>query len=60
MDICFLCVGKGMVELLLVDWVIIVNMVFEYGVIMGFFLVDKIIFDYLMLMGCEGKKVCCY
>lgn len=49
--------GDGLVDLFLVDCVIIVNMVLEYGVICGFFLVDEIIFGYLCLFGCLESMV---
>lgn len=42
-----------MVELFLVDRVIIVNMLSEYGAIMGFFSVDAEILKYLRITGCD-------
>lgn len=51
------CLGKGMLELILVDRVMIVNMFLEYGVIMGFFLVDCVFLDYLKMIGWDEKKV---
>lgn len=49
--------GVGLDYLLLVDCVIIVNMVSEYGVICGFFLVDQEIIVYLILFGCFFELV---
>lgn len=40
--------GIGIVNMSLVDCVMIVNMVFEYGVMMGFFLIDIVILGYFM------------
>lgn len=49
--------GFGVVEFLLVDCVIIVNMVFEYGVICGFFLVDVEVLVYMCLIGRDEKDI---
>lgn len=49
--------GLGVVELLFVDCVIIVNMVLEYGVICGFFLVDEEVLNYLCLIGCDFEYI---
>lgn len=49
--------GDGLDLLLLVDCVIIVNMLLEYGVICGFFLIDVVIFDYMCLSGCSEDQV---
>lgn len=35
----------------MVDCVIIVNMVFEYGVICGIFFIDDVVLDYLWFIG---------
>lgn len=47
--------GDGFVDLLFVDCVIIVNMVFEYGVICGIFLIDDEIINYLCLINCDEE-----
>lgn len=49
--------GEGIVSLLLLDCVIIGNMVLEYGVMMGFFLVDDKIIDYFKGMGCMKEEI---
>lgn len=45
--------GDGLDCLLLFDCLIIVNMVLEYGVICGFFLIDNEILCYLCQIGCD-------
>lgn len=43
--------GLGLKYFIIVDRVIIVNMVLEYGVICGIFFIDDVVFDYLRLIG---------
>lgn len=49
--------GDGLQYLLLVDCVIIGNMVLEYGVICGIFLIDVELLNYLCLLGCSEEQI---
>lgn len=49
--------GEGLQYLLLVDCVMIGNMVFEYGVICGIFLIDYELLNYLCLFGCSEEQI---
>lgn len=49
--------GEGMKLFLLLDCVMIGNMVLEYGVMMGFFLVDEKMIDYFEGIGCMKVEI---